>query len=108
MQVSVYLYSSISNINFNNKLTLEYFKDYFGENIITNQLNVNIKKNYIQDLIADKILPNFLLDLDDNEYKKAVFIYGYFIKEHIILPKYKNNMKKLIFTIIEKNKNILY
>ena len=72
-------------------------EDYLGDNIITPQLNENIKKNYIQDLIADKILPDFLLDLDENNYKKAIFIYGYFIKEHLVIPKYINTIQKLIF-----------
>jgi hypothetical protein len=101
---SVYLYSSISNININNKLTIEYLTHFVGDNIITPQLNEHIKKNYIQDLIADKILPTFLLELDDNDYRKAVFIYGYFIKEHLIVPKYINTINRLTFYYNRKKK----
>ena len=95
---TVYLYYNNSDTNIDDILNIEYLKNNIGINNFASQINGELdKKNYIQDLISDKILPNWLLELDENEYNKAIYIVGYFINKHIVIPKFINTFKKLIF-----------
>lgn len=95
---TVYLYYNNQNTSMNNILSIENLKNNIGLNNFASQINNNLdKKMYIQDLIADKIIPSWILELDENKFNKAIYIIGFFLSKHIIIPKFINTLKKLIF-----------
>ena len=75
-------------------------KNKIEEMIGDNNLHLNIKnkKNSIKDLINEKIIPEWINELEGERLKKSIFVLNkLIIRNRTFVPKYINSYEELIF-----------